>query len=102
MVDGFADVLGCKVGREAGGETFADAEEGSARVGQSLHVSLVCDESCVAVSEQILLRFYEVFLQFFESGACFCGNRDNSYLLFVNVLMLTPEMSVLLSKMTSF
>ena len=30
VVDGFADVLGGEVCREAGGETLADAEEGSA------------------------------------------------------------------------
>ena len=43
VVDGFADVLGGEVGREAEGEAFADAEEGSAGVGESLDVALVCD-----------------------------------------------------------
>ena len=32
VVDCFADVLGGEVGREAGGEAFADAEEGSAGI----------------------------------------------------------------------
>ena len=32
VVDGFADVLGGEVCRDAGGESFADAEEGSAGV----------------------------------------------------------------------
>ena len=43
VIDGFADVLGCEVGREAGGEAFADAEEGSAGVGEGLDVALVGD-----------------------------------------------------------
>ena len=55
VVDGFADVLGGEVCREGGGEAFADAEEGSAGVGESLDVALICDESCVAVSEEITL-----------------------------------------------
>ena len=50
MVDGFADVLGGEVGREAGGEALADAEEGSAGVGEGLGVALVCDQCGVAVS----------------------------------------------------
>ena len=50
VVDGFADVLGGEVGREAGGEAFADAEEGSAGVGEGLDVALVSDEGSVAVS----------------------------------------------------
>lgn len=56
MVDGFADVLGGEVGREAGGEAFADAEEGSAGVGEGLDVALVCDERGVAVDEEVALR----------------------------------------------
>ena len=56
VVDCFADVLGGEVGREAGGESFADAEEGSAGVGEGLDVTLICDQSCVAVAEQIALR----------------------------------------------
>ena len=55
MVDGFADVLRSKVGREAGGESFADAEEGSASVAEGLDVALVCDQSGVAVAEEIAL-----------------------------------------------
>ena len=55
MVDGFADVLGGEVGRETGGEAVADTQEGSAGVGQRLHVSLVCDQGCVAVGEEIAL-----------------------------------------------
>ena len=50
VVDGFADVLGGEVGREAGCEAVADAEEGSAGVGEGLDMALVCDESCVAVT----------------------------------------------------
>ena len=50
VVDGFADVLGGEIGREAGGEAVADAEEGSAGVGEGLDMALVCDESCVAVT----------------------------------------------------
>ena len=56
VVDGFADVLGGEVGREAGGKAFADAEEGGAGVGEGLDVTLICDQSCVAVAEQIALR----------------------------------------------
>ena len=55
MVDCFADVLGGEVGREGGGEAFADTEEGSAGVGKGLGVTLVCDEGCVAVGEKIAL-----------------------------------------------
>ena len=43
VIDSFADVLGGEVGREAEGEACADAEEGSAGVGESLDVALVCD-----------------------------------------------------------
>ena len=39
----------------AEGEAFAYAEEGSAGVGESLDVALVCDHCCVAVAEQIAL-----------------------------------------------
>ena len=56
VVDGFADVLRGEVGGEAGGESFADAEEGSASVAEGLDVALVCDQGCVAVSEEIALR----------------------------------------------
>ena len=55
VVDGFADVLGGKVCREAEGEAVADAEEGSAGVGESLDMALVCDEGGVAVAKKILL-----------------------------------------------
>ena len=55
MVDGFADVLGGEVGREAGGEAYADAEEGGAGVGEGLDVALVCDQCGVAVAEEIAL-----------------------------------------------
>ena len=51
VVDGFADVLCGEVGWEAEGESFLDAEEGSAGIGEGLHVALVCDQSCVAVCE---------------------------------------------------
>ena len=56
MVDGFADVLCGKVSREAEGEAFLDAEQGSAGVGEGLDVALVCDQSGVAVCEEITLR----------------------------------------------
>ena len=55
MVDCFTDVLGGEVGWEAGGEAFADAEEGSAGVGEGLGVALVCDQSCVAVGNEVVL-----------------------------------------------
>ena len=61
MVDGFADVLGSEVGREAAGESFADAEEGGAGVGEGLDVTLVCDKGCVAVGEEVTLRGGEDF-----------------------------------------
>ena len=55
MVDGFADVLGGEVGREAEGESFLDAEEGGTGVGEGLDVALVCDECGVAVTEEVAL-----------------------------------------------
>ena len=55
VVDGFADVLGGEVCREGGGEAFADAEEGSAGVGEGLDVALVGDEGGVAVAEEVAL-----------------------------------------------
>ena len=56
MVNRFADVLGGEVGREAGGKTFADAEEGSAGFCQCLDMALVGDEGSVAVGEEVTLR----------------------------------------------
>ena len=55
VVDGFADVLGGKVGRDAEGEAFPGAEEGSAGVGEGLYVTLVCDEGSVAVGKKVAL-----------------------------------------------
>ena len=55
VVDCFADVLGGEGGREAGGESFADAEEGSAGVGEGLAVALICGHGGVAVAEEIAL-----------------------------------------------
>ena len=55
VIDCLADVLGGEVGREAEGEAFLDAEKGSAGVGEGLDVSLVCDQSSVAVAEEIAL-----------------------------------------------
>ena len=55
VVDGFADVLGGEVSRDAGSESVANAEEGSAGVGEGLGVALICDQSGVAVSHQIAL-----------------------------------------------
>ena len=75
MVDGFADVLGGEVGREAGCEAFADAEEGSAGVGEGLDVALVCDESCVAVGEEITLCGCEEGAEIGNSVTSFCGDR---------------------------
>ena len=56
VVDGFADVVRGEVGWETEGEAFLDAEEGSACVREGLDVTLVCDQGCVAVSEEIALR----------------------------------------------
>ena len=55
VVDGFADVLGGEVGREAGGEAVADAKEGSAGVSECLNMALVGDECGVAVAEKVTL-----------------------------------------------
>ena len=55
VVDGFADVLRCKVGREAEGESFLDAEEGRAGVAEGLDVTLICDHGRVAVGQEIAL-----------------------------------------------
>ena len=55
MVDGFADVLRGEISREAEGESFLDAEEGSAGVCEGLYVALVCDQSGVAVGQEIAL-----------------------------------------------
>ena len=55
VVDGFANVLGGEVGREAVGESVADAVKGGACVGEGLDVALVCDQSCVAICQEISL-----------------------------------------------
>ena len=75
-VDRFADVLGGEVGREAGGETFADAEEGSAGIGKGLDVALVCDEGGVAVAKKVTLNRGQKAAQSADSGAGFCGDRE--------------------------
>ena len=49
VVDGFADVLCGEVGWESEGESFLDAEEGSAGIGEGLDVALVCDQDGVAI-----------------------------------------------------
>ena len=67
VVDGFADILGSEVGWETAGETITDTEEGSAGVGESLDVTLVGDEGGVAVSEEVLLGFYQDFAQIGET-----------------------------------
>ena len=72
VVDRFADVLGGEVGREAGGETVADAEEGSAGVGECLDVTLVCDQGGVTVGEDVALGGGEVCAEVGDSGAGFC------------------------------
>ena len=56
VVDGFADVLGCQVGRQAGGQAVTDAEQGSAGVGEGLRVALVGHQGCVAVAQKVALR----------------------------------------------
>ena len=71
VVDCFADVLGGEVGREAGGETVADAEEGSAGVGEGLDVTLVCDQGGVTVGEDVALGGGEVGTEVGDSGAGF-------------------------------
>ena len=76
VVDCFADVLGGEVGREAGGEAFADAEEGSAGVGEGLDVALVGDESGVAVAEEVTLGGGQMGTESSDSCACFCGYRN--------------------------
>ena len=55
MVDGFANVLGGEVGREAVGESVADAVKGGACVGEGLDVALVCDQGGITVSEEVAL-----------------------------------------------
>ena len=77
MIDCFADVLGGEVGREAGGEAVADAEEGGAGVGEGLDVALVGDEGGVAVAEEITLGGGEMGTKIGDSGAGFCGNRNH-------------------------
>ena len=72
MVDCFADILGGEVGWEAVGEAGADAEEGSAGVGEGLDVALVCDQSGVAVAEEVALRLGENGSEISDSGAGFC------------------------------
>ena len=57
VVDGFADVLGDEFCRDVEVEAFADAEEGSAGVGEGLDVALVCDQSRVTVGKYIFLSF---------------------------------------------
>ena len=54
-VDCFADVLCGEVGRKAGGESFADAEEGSAGIGEGLDVTLVCDQGGITIGEEVSL-----------------------------------------------
>ena len=72
VVDGFADVLGGEVGREAGGEAVADAEEGGAGVGEGLDVALVGDEGGVAVSQEISLGGGKKGAEGVDPGAGFC------------------------------
>ena len=72
VVDGFTDVLGGEVGWEAGGEAVADAEEGSAGVGECLDVTLVCDQGGVTVGEDVALGGGEVCAEVGDSGAGFC------------------------------
>ena len=72
MVDCFADVLGGEVGREAVGESVADAVKGGACVGEGLDVALVCDQSGVAVAEEVALRLGENGAEIRDSRAGFC------------------------------
>ena len=55
VVEGFADVLGQKVGGEGIIQAFADADEGIAGVGECLVVAGIGDEGGVGVCEQVLL-----------------------------------------------
>ena len=71
VVDGFADVLRSEVGREADGEAFLDAEEGSAGVSEGLGVSLVCDEGGVAVAEHVALSEGQICSESGDSEAGF-------------------------------
>ena len=75
VIDCFAYVLGGEVGRETSGETFADAEEGSAGVCQGLGVALVRHKCRVTVSEEIVLSCGKEDSQSVCSEAGFCRNR---------------------------
>ena len=55
VVYGFSDVLGDEVGRDGEGETFLSTEEGGAGIGEGLDVTLVCDQGCVTVCEEVSL-----------------------------------------------
>jgi hypothetical protein len=57
MIDRLSDILGGEVCREAGGEAFADTVQGSAGSGEGLDVTLVGDQSGVAVCEEIALAY---------------------------------------------
>ena len=72
MIDGFADILGGEVGREAGGEAFADAEKGSAGVREGLDMALVGYEGGVTVSEKVTLSVGEMSTEIIDSVAGFC------------------------------
>ena len=76
MVDGFADVLGGEVCREGGGKAFADAEEGSAGVGEGLDVTLVCDKGGVAVGQKITLGGGKKGAEGVDAGAGSGGDRQ--------------------------
>ena len=81
-VDGQAEVFGGQFGRETGGQAVTDAEEGSAGVGQGLNVALVCDECGVAVAEEVALSRGQKAAQSADSGAGFCGDREEIYDVF--------------------
>ena len=53
VVEGFADVLGQKVGGEGIIQSFADADEGIAGVGECLVVAGIGDEGGVGVGEKV-------------------------------------------------
>ena len=85
VVDCFADVLRGEVGRETGGQAFADAKEGSACVGECLDVALVCDEGSVAVAKKVTLSRGQELAQTTDPGSGFSGYRQYDYRAFVAV-----------------
>ena len=82
-INALADVLWDEFSRDVEGEAFLGAEEGSAGVGEGLDVALVCDQSGVAVAEEVALRLGENGSEISDSGAGFCWDREEFYDVFV-------------------